>query len=247
MKALILAAGKGTRLKQLTENKPKALVEIGGITLLERVIRNLISFGIQEVVINIHHFGDQIIEFIIQKKSFGIDIAFSDERNELLDTGGAIWKAAPFFSDGKSFLVHNVDVFSDLNLTEIAMQHNNNDSIATLAVFDRTASRHFLFDEDGRLTGWQNTKTMQQIIVAENEKSLIPFAFCGIHMIDPKIFTLLPKQGAFSIVETYLELAGISIIKAFVPQNLRWMDFGKIEDLELAERFLSKLTNPISL
>ena len=164
MKALILAAGLGTRLHPITQNIPKALAKINELTLLEILITRLKKFGIEEIIINIHHFADQIIGFVDKNNRFEINIQFSDERGELLDTGGGIKNAQWFLNDGNPFLVHNVDVISSIDLDDFLNFHNKSGSLASLAVRDRSTSRYFLFDENDTLCGWKNISTGQQII-----------------------------------------------------------------------------------
>src|SRR5690606_32019928 len=154
MKAMIFAAGMGTRLKPLTDTIPKALVPVGGKPLLQHIIEKLKRFGFNEIIINIHHFGQQIIDFVQENNSFDIRIEFSDEREQLLDTGGGIKKAAWFFDDNKPFLVHNVDILSNIDLQELYHFHLKNNTIATLLCSIRQTSRYLLFDTDNHLRGW---------------------------------------------------------------------------------------------
>lgn len=241
MKALILAAGLGTRLHPITLHSPKALAKINDLTLLEVLILKLKRFGIKEVIINIHHFADQIVDFIEEQKQFGIEIVFSDERNELLDTGGGIKKAEWYLSDGKPFLVHNVDVISSVDLNDFAAYHQKSGSIATLAVRNRDTSRYFLFNENDILCGWKNISTSEQIIT--NPSSMIhPLAFSGIHIINPDIFDLIDRTGRFSIVDEYLRLSADYKICAYKHNNTLWMDLGKVENLKQAENIIDQIT-----
>jgi NDP-sugar pyrophosphorylase family protein len=246
MKAMIFAAGLGTRLKPLTNNKPKALVEIGGITLLEVVIRKLIFYDCKDIIINIHHFADDIIQFVHDNNSFGINILFSDEREKLLETGGGLKKAKHFFDDGKPFLVCNADVMTDLNIKELYKAHLNNNSIATIAVQNRSTSRYFLFDKNDDLCGWTNVKTgaikMSKSIDIKTTKKL---ALSTTHIIDPKIFEYLPEADYFSMVDLYLEVAKHESIKAYVHDADLLMDIGKIEELDKAENAVENVLKSI--
>jgi NDP-sugar pyrophosphorylase family protein len=254
MKAMILAAGLGARLRPLTEAQPKALIEYQGAPLLEHVLTRLISFGVAEVIINLHHFPQQIIEFLNAKHNFGIRIEFSHEP-VLLDTGGGLKQAAWFFDDGQPFLLHNVDILSDIDLNEMTKAHRSDERLATLAVKRRAASRYFLFDKTGQLCGWKSflrsgsparlpapagaggvsEKNDRTILTREPEGKLQELAFCGIHVLSPSIFDKLTETGAFSIVESYLRLAGAGeSIRAFRVDGCHWLDMGKLENLKNA-------------
>jgi NDP-sugar pyrophosphorylase family protein len=229
MKAMIFAAGLGTRLRPLTNDKPKALIEIRGKTLLEITINKLIQNGFDKIIVNVHHFAEQIINFLADKK-FKAKIEISDERKRLLDTGGGLKKAQNFFDDGQSFLVHNVDIITDLNLRDLYQTHQNNNSIATVAVRNRKSLRYLLFDEQKILCGWENVKTGDRII-SRSKENLEQFAFSGIHVIDPKLFNYFPDEEKFSIIDVYLKAAKKEKIKAFLHNYSFWQDVGKVEDL----------------
>jgi len=241
MKAMIFAAGRGTRLGSITKDIPKALVEINGIPVLEHTIRNLVRYGFDEIIINIHHFGDQVIEFLRSKNNFGIEIMISDESNELLDTGGGLKKAAWFFEGGKPFLVHNVDVLSDLNLNSFFKAHLASEALATLAVRSRKTVRYLLSDGNGVLCGWRNIKTGEEKIVRKNSGSLQELAFSGIHVISPGLLKKLPDKKVFSMIEVYLSLAAENKIMTFNHDDTRWLDIGKPETLGLAEKMFPSL------
>ena len=234
MRAMILAAGLGTRLKPVTNNIPKALVKIGNTSLLEICIRKLKEQGISEIIINVHHFSDQIEKFIRENKNFGINISISDESEKLLDTGGGLKKASWFFNDGEPFLLHNVDVISTLDLTTIYDSHKNSKAIATLAVRKRESGRYLLFNDENILCGWKNVKSNEVKIFPES-KSLKEFAFSGIHIIDPKIFSLMPDDKVFSTIDLYLKVMKDNNIYGFVDNNSFWMDVGSTINLKLAE------------
>ncbi|MBS3806229.1 MAG: nucleotidyltransferase family protein [Bacteroidales bacterium] len=237
MKAMIFAAGKGSRLQPLTLEKPKALVEVGGTTMLEHTIRHLRDYGIESIVINIHHFAGQIRQFIDQHDGFGLDIAFSDEREQLLDTGGGLKKASWFFSEKEPFIVHNVDVLSNLDLNELYQYHTRQHALATLAVRERESSRYLLFDSGNRLCGWENLK--------EGEKKLIRpaahyrrLAFSGIQVIDPSLFQIMPDEKVFSITKAYLDAGKNNDIQAYQDNNTWWFDIGNPANLQKADHFM---------
>ncbi|GAT61706.1 nucleotidyltransferase family protein [Paludibacter jiangxiensis] len=242
MKALIFAAGLGTRLKPLTDTMPKALVPINGKPLLELVLQKLIASGFDEIIINVHHFADQIIDFVKQNNSFGVRIEISDERDALLETGGGIKKASWFFDDGEPFLVHNVDILSNIDLRKLYNYHLSHNGIATVVVSKRDTARYLLFDNTLRLNGWTNIKTgevrspFEMLDVASCQR----LAFSGIHVISPKIFDLMSGwDGKFSVIDFYLKIAAKETIKGFVPENLKMIDVGKIDSLHDAELFLT--------
>jgi NDP-sugar pyrophosphorylase family protein len=238
MKAMILAAGLGTRLQPLTLTKPKALVEVKGVSMLELVIRNLISEGFDEIIINVHHFVGQIIDFLKVHNQFGVSITISDESDLLLDTGGGILKARDFFNDGKPFLIHNVDILSDINLRELYEFHVLNRSLATLAVKDRKTSRSLLVNANQELCGWKNHQTGQTIISKGEEIELTSIAFNAIHVMSPDIFPLISEQGVFSIMDVYLRLAKSQKILTWRNDQNFWFDIGRIENLKEAEKYL---------
>ena len=231
MKAMILAAGLGTRLRPHTDGQPKALVEYRRVPLLEQVLTRLISFGVNEVIINLHHFPEQIIEFVKSKDHFGMRVEFSHEP-ALLDTGGGLKQAAWFFDDGQPFLLHNVDIISDIDLNKMMDAHRSGGCLATLAVNQRETKRYFLFDEAGRLCGWKSLKDERTIVTRQPHGQLNELGFCGIHVISPRIFDKLTEVGVFSIVDSYLRLAGAGEnIQAFRVDEYHWLDVGKLDHL----------------
>lgn len=231
MKALVLAAGLGTRLRPLTDKKPKALIEVNGTPLLESVLRRLIHFGVSEVIINLHHFPGQIRSFVKAKDNFGIRIEFSHEE-VLLDTGGGLKKAAHFFDDGKPFILHNVDVISDIDLALMVSRHIEDEALATLATNQRKSTRYFIFDASDLLCGWKSLIKNQEILKRTPIGATVDRAFCGIHVIATALLDKLPETGPFSIVESYLRLAGEGErIVAFKADEYDYRDFGKIEQL----------------
>ena len=232
---MILAAGLGTRLKPFTDNHPKALALVNGKPVLQRNIEYLASFGIREVIVNVHHFADQIFNLIKINNGFGSKVSFSDETNEVLETGGGIKKARPFFEDDEEpFVVINVDILTDMNLEKMIFQHKKNNPIATLAVTSRYTSRYFLFDEMDHLCGWKNEKTGERKISRE-ARSYTQKAFSGIHIISPQIFSLIKMKGKFSMVDVYLDLAKTYMISAFDHSDSKFIDVGKPESILKAE------------
>jgi NDP-sugar pyrophosphorylase family protein len=236
VKVFILAAGLGTRLKPFTEHFPKALVEVNGKPLLQRLIEKLKQSGYTEIVVNVHHFAEQIIGFLDTHQNFGITIQISDEREQLLDTGGAILKAKSFLKNDPYFLVHNVDILSNMDFSKIAEHHVKSKTLATMAVRDRPTDRKFLFDENLRLKGWQNVKTNEKILLNSSSETLIPFAFSGIHIISSDLFKHIKQIDKFSIVETYLDLAKTFDICGFRHDEDLWLDVGKPEQLTQAQK-----------
>ncbi len=232
MKAMIMAAGLGTRLGDLTVSKPKALVEVNGKPMLEYAVEYLKSYGINDIIVNVHHLGGQIIEFLKTKNNFGINIVISDERDLLLDTGGGLMKASWFFNDDKPFLVYNVDVLSKGDLRKLFVYHSVCKSLATLVVKQRETSRYFLIDKNQQLCGWRNKKTGEELIVRYASK-LSEVAFSGIQILDTSVFELSKKKGKFSLTEMYLELAEEHKIIVY-NDGSPWFDLGKPESIEAA-------------
>jgi len=246
MKAMILAAGLGTRLRPLTDTTPKALIEVNGVPLLEIVIQRLKIYGFHEIMINVHHLAERIIEFLQQNHNFGCDIQISDETEQLLDTGGGLKQAAWFFDDGRPFLVHNVDILSDLDLRQFYNSHLQSDALATVAVSNRQSSRYFLFNRENILCGWKNTTTGEiKITRTTADADLAPFAFSGMYVINPAIFALMPKQEVFSITDVYIQLAATQKIVAFQHECSLWMDLGKKEHLAQAGAILRQMRERI--
>ena len=238
MKAMVLAAGLGTRLRPLTDTRPKALVEINGQTLLEITLTRLRGFGVHEVIVNVHHFADMVVDYLAAKQNFGMRIQVSRE-DVLLDTGGGLKKAAWFFQDCKydePFLLHNVDVISDIDLARMVEFHRDQKALATLAVQERKSSRQLLFDGEGLLCGRRFEKEDRTELVRQAEP-LYPLAFCGVHVISPPMLEMMTENGVFSIIESYLRLAGESEkIMAFRADGAHWRDLGTIESLEQAAK-----------
>jgi NDP-sugar pyrophosphorylase family protein len=227
MKAMVLAAGLGTRLRPLTNDRPKALVEIAGRTLLEITLERLRAFGIHEVIINVHHFADKMIDYLKAHDNFGMRLEVSREER-LLDTGGGLKQAAWFFDD-EPFVLHNVDVISTIDLRRMVQFHTDNRALATLAVQNRTTSRYLLFDDHQQLRGRQSTPD-------PDGRTL---AFSGIHVISPRLLPMMTEEGAFSIITSYLNIAARGErILAFRADEYYWRDLGKPENILQAEREL---------
>lgn len=231
--AMILAAGLGTRLKPWTDQHPKALALVNNKPLLQHNIEYLQRHGIYNVVVNVHHFADQIREAIEKNRGWGSTLMLSDESDAVLETGGGLKRAQWFFNPG-NFVLMNVDVLTDLDLQEMMHFHHAQEPLATLAVKDRTTSRYFLFDEEDSLCGWRNIKTGEQILVRQ-KATLIQKAFSGIHIINTDIFPLLIREGKFSMVDVYLQLAHSHTIQAFDHSPGNFIDVGTPESIARAQ------------
>jgi NDP-sugar pyrophosphorylase family protein len=236
MKAMIFAAGLGTRLQSETAAKPKALVEIGGKPLLQHAIEKLKNAEVSEIVVNVHHFSELVISFI-KENDFGIPIHISDETEKLLDTGGGLKKAACYFDDNEPILIYNVDILSNLNLQLLLEEHLKSGALVTLAVRKRETQRYYKFDSEMNMVGWINRKTGEtKVSVPEKYEKATAMAYSGFHVIQPEIFSLMPETDRFSVTDFYLELAKTHIIKGFYDDSDLWMDVGKPEQLEEARR-----------
>lgn len=235
MKALIFAAGKGTRLKPFTDFHPKALAKVNGIPLLQRNIEYLKSFGITDFVINVHHFGDQIVDFLKENNNFNCKIEISDEHEELLETGGGLVFARKFLDFDEDFLIMNADILTDLNITDLVEFHKKRKDFVTLAVSDRNSSRKLLFNDEMVLRGWMNVQSGEQRL-AEFNKGFKAYAFSGIHCINPQIFEKIKRKGKFSIMEEYLDMMQTEEIHGFLHDS-RLVDVGRPESVIEAELY----------
>lgn len=235
MKALIFAAGKGTRLAPFTNHHPKALALVNGVPLLERNIKYLKSFGINDFVINVHHFGEQIVDFLKKNNNFNSNIEISDEHAELLETGGGLVFAKHFLDFGEDFLIMNADILTDMNISDFVEFHKKKNDFATLAVSDRKSSRKLFFNENMILRGWLNVQTGEQRL-AEFNKGFKTLAFSGIHCINPKIFDKIKRTGKFSIMEEYLDLMHTESIHGYEHFSAL-IDVGKPESVKEAENY----------
>ena len=241
---MIFAAGLGTRLKPLTDHMPKALVPVAGKPMLEHVIRKLIAAGCDEIVINVHHFADQIIDFVKTNNNFGITIHISDETDMLLDTGGGIKKASSFFNE--PFLIHNVDILSNVDLKSLYEYHLTSGNDATLLVSPRKTVRYLLFDEENHLCGWVNKDTLQTkpegfVYQPEVQKE---YAFSGIHIVSPSLFNYMGENwiGKFPIMDFYLQTCQEAKLGGYAKEDLQLIDIGKPETLAVAEDFIRTAT-----
>jgi N-acetyl-alpha-D-muramate 1-phosphate uridylyltransferase len=235
MKAMILAAGLGSRLKPFTEKHPKALYPVNGKSLLQRNVEYLKAAGVTDIIVNVHHFADQIIAVIKENNGWGCNVVISDETNEVLETGGGLKKAAQFFeNDTEPFLLMNADMLTDLDISKMKTVHTQNNGLATVAVTNRATSRYLLFNKSNMLCGWLNEKTGEQKGITGSKK-----AFSGIHIISPKIFSLITGSGKFSMIDLYLRLATTQTIMAFDHSDGKLIDVGKPESGALAEAMFS--------
>jgi N-acetyl-alpha-D-muramate 1-phosphate uridylyltransferase len=230
MKAMILAAGKGTRLGKLTESIPKALVDINGKSALRVAVEKCTSEGFSEIIINVHHFAEQVENEVCNLNKSGYDVSVSDEREQLLETGGGLYMARSFFTK-EPFLVYNVDIISDIDLQELFRFHIANGGVATLAAGKRKGGRVFLVDHESRVKGWRNNSTGEEILTCEPVEPLVETSFLGIHIINPEIFNYM-SDGVYSLTDLYLRLAASHNIYTFDAGNIFWADIGSPESLE---------------
>ncbi|MBN9379394.1 MAG: nucleotidyltransferase family protein [Chitinophagaceae bacterium] len=238
-RAMIFAAGLGTRFKPWTDNHPKALAPVNGKSLLQRNIEYLQQYGIRDVIINVHHFADQIVHALDANKGWGSRITISDETDEVLETGGGLKKAMGWLQEAP-FVAMNVDILTDLDLGSMIRDHFQHHPLATLAVTDRETSRYFLFDGDSRLRGWRNVRTGQERWAGTSSgMALAEKAFSGVHVIDPALFPLMKKDGKLSIVDVYLDVAAEHPVRGFDHSGSRLIDVGKPESVEQAEKLFT--------
>ena len=234
MKAIIFSAGLGTRFKPWTNQHPKALALVNGKSLLQRNIEYLQQYGITDVVVNVHHFPDQIIEAINANKGWGSNIAISNESSEVLETGGGLVKAQHFFKDEERFLSINVDVLTDLNLHEFTKAHNAQLPLVSFAVSQRSSSRNILLNSAHRMCGWKNNNTGEERIVIPQE-NLQPYAYSCVVMYESAIFKNITQTGKFSVMETFLQLAPQHLITGYIHSGDKWVDVGRPESVAVAE------------
>lgn len=238
MESFILAAGLGTRLRPLTDHRPKALVEIEGKPLLQIAIERMVQRGVSRIVVNIHHYGEQIIGFINSRK-WECEIVISDERKLLLDTGGGLQQAATLFTGEEPIIVHNVDIVSRIDLEEMVQRHLQGDNLATLAVSQRETSRYLLWDAEGQLVGWNNRSSNEYRWVSNPVSEYIALAFSGISIINPKLLSLLPPASKpYPIIPEYLNMAQRYRIGQYQHCPSDWLDVGKPDTLSRATTLL---------
>lgn len=242
MKAIVFAAGLGTRLKPFTLEHPKALVPVAGVPMLRRVIEKIKAAGIREIVVNVHHFAEQIITYLAENDNFGITIHISDESSLLLDTGGGILHARRWL-EGDNFLVHNADILTDFPLQQMIETHSQSEADVTLLCDSRTTSRYLLFDRENRMHGWENVKTGEIKPRCLNTDNLAPLAFGGVHVLGPNIWPMLEDYArneggeVFSVIPFYVANCGNLDIRAYRPSvAYQWHDVGKPEALPAAEK-----------
>lgn len=244
MKAMIFAAGLGTRLRPLTDNCPKALVEVAGVPMLQRVIAHLSDCGFDRIVVNVHHFGEMIIDFLRAHNNFGLDIAVSDERGELLDTGGALVKARHLLDGDEPFLVHNADILTNIDLGKMMESHAMSGASATLLVSSRETSRYLLFDNERRLHGWINVRTGEKIPASINPSWYAAAAFGGIHVVEPRLLARMCRYcpaGSFPIVPFYVRVCEDELIGGYTPgEDYHWFDIGKPATLAETEKYFAR-------
>lgn len=234
MKAIIFSAGLGTRFKPWTDKHPKALALVNGKSLLQRNIEYLQQYHIADVVVNVHHFPDQIIETINKHKGWGSNIIISDESNEVLETGGGLVKARPLLESTEPFLSLNVDVLTDLDINKLLAYHREHKPLVSFGVTRRKTSRNILLDDAYRMCGWRNNTTGEERIVIHG-KNTEPFAYSCVAVFEPSIFSLIRQQGKFSIMDTYLDLASENLILGYDHTGDKWVDVGKPESVAVAE------------
>lgn len=237
-KAMILAAGLGTRLGKITESKPKALVSIMGVPMLAFTINRLKAKGIAHFIVNVHHHADQVVSFL-KKNDFGVELTISDESDALLDTGGAIARAEQYFDDAEKILVHNVDVISDIDLDELEIVHERHRALVTLCVRKRESGRALLFDDCMQLIGWTNLKTGELKWVDQAHQSFNTYAFNGVYLINGNFARKLPFKGSFSIIDSWLKMAKDHTIIGLEDQSKTWFDLGTPKKIAAAEKFLT--------
>jgi MurNAc alpha-1-phosphate uridylyltransferase len=238
MKAMLFSAGLGTRFKPWTDKHPKALAPVNGKTLLQRNIEYLQLYGIYDVVVNVHHFADQVEQAVLDNRGWGSRVVISDERDELLDTGGGLLKARHLL-EGESFLTLNVDILTDANLKHFIASHQQQNGLITLATTERKTSRYLLFNKYNRLCGWRNTATGEEKLVLE-AKDLFEKAYSGLALFEPQFFDLLTLTGRFSLIDAYLALANENKIASFDHSESKLLDVGKPDSVEKAEVLFSE-------
>ena len=242
MKAMIFAAGLGTRLRPLTDTRPKALTEVGGITLLENAILQLKKASVTEIIVNVHHLAEQIADYLTQNDNFGLKIVLSDETEQLLDTGGGLKKAAWFFDDQKPFFVLNADIVSDLDLSDLYQKHLQSRAMATLATQFRTTSRYLLFDENDELQGWLNTQSGEVRISRPKRREMQMRSFSGIQVLNPAIFQFFPEdKTVFSSIDLFLRAAAMETVKNYRHDEGQWVDVGRVEAIAKANEVLQQM------
>ena len=234
MKAMIFSAGLGTRFKPWTDKHPKALAIVNGKSLLQRNIEYLQQYGITDVVVNVHHFAEQIIDAVKTNKGWGSNVIISDETNEVLETGGGLLKAKDLLEGSEPFITLNVDILTNLDLNKLLQFHREHKPLISFGVTDRSTSRYLLFDEADRLCGWKNVKT-NETKISIDKPNLVPKAYSCVVVFQPEIFSLIRQRGKFSLTETYLDLAAEHLILGYDHSGDKFVDVGKPESVAKAE------------
>ena len=243
MQALLLCAGLGTRMQDLTKEKPKALVFVNGKPLIAWNLEKLKKAGFTKVIINVHHFAQQIKDYLAEQDDFGLEIHISDETKSLLNTGGAVKKALPLIDSDKPLLIHNVDIISDIDLAKMMEEHMANRHFATLAVRTRKTTRYLMFEEETKhLTGWTNIVSNEVKLSRITTLMVANYGFSGIHSISSSLQEFFPEQDSFSIIDVYLDAAKTKNLVAYPHEEDIWLDVGKPENVERAEKALKKMT-----
>ena len=232
---MIFAAGLGKRLEKITENIPKALVDINGKTALHLAVEKCTDYGFNDIIINVHHFADMVEDEASRLNKMGFRISVSDEREMLLETGGGLYKARGFF-DKNPFLIYNVDIISDLDLSSLYSFHIKNNGLATLAVRNRPGNRFYLVNESGLIRGWTNKLTGEKILVGAVSEKLTEIAFSSMHIVEPEIFDFM-NEGIYTMTAQYLKLAGEHNIYTFKHDEGFWADIGTPENLEQVRKY----------
>jgi len=235
MKAMIFSAGLGTRFKPWTDVHPKALALVNGKSLLQRNIEYLQQYGIKDVVVNVHHFADQIVDAVKKNNGWGSHVIISDETDEVLETGGGLLKARPLLEDGHPFITLNVDILTDLDINKLLVFHEQHKPLISFGISDRKTSRYFLFDDTNRLCGWRNVKTGEEKI-SINKPHLQQKAYSCVVVFQPEVFSFIRQRGKFSLTETYLDLAGEHAILGYDHSGDKFVDVGKPESVVEAEK-----------
>ncbi len=243
MKAFILAAGLGSRLAPLTHTKPKALVEINGKPMLQHLTERLIQQGFDEILVNVHHFSRAVIDFLEKQHNFGVSVSISDESTQLLDTGGAILKAADFFKGNEPVLVHNVDVYTDMNFIKLMEQHQKSKAVVSPVVRNRHSTRKLLFDKNFFLAGWKHLQKNEVRWVHNPLKEVVERAYSGVYVASPQYPEMFDLKGSFSIIDQWLSMANRCVIRGVEYNKGLWFDLGSVAKIKEAENSINGLSN----
>jgi len=235
MRAMILAAGQGTRLRPLTDKIPKPLVRFHGIPLLDIIIKRLLVVGMEKIVVNVHHLAGQVVEFLRSQDYYNGKVVVSDETDCLMDTGGGVLKAKDLLDNGEPFVLHNVDVYTNLDITQLIKAHQSDNALITIAVKRRTTSRSLLFDEQNRLAGWQNIKTGEKRIIRDFNGDLSDYGNSCVYVINPEFFRLVSNNEPVSLTDIYLSLAKNYLIKGYIHNQDYWYNLGLYDTFLKAE------------